>query len=114
MPRTTIETSDTVQTTSEGSYKNTTGQTSGTRRGAHVLEVPSTSIKSVSPTDNTDLEFPHRYIYVGGQGDINVQFEAGTAADTFTLTVPAGGLLPLEVYSVNSTSTTATGIFLFA
>lgn len=114
MSRTENWNQDALESTNEGTHRNVTGQTSGTRRGEHVLEVPSTSIKAITPADNTDVDFAHRYIYAGVAGNINVQFEAGTGATTYTLAVPAGALLPLEVYSVNSTSTTATGIFLFA
>lgn len=113
MSRTETWNIDNVDSNAEGTHKNVTGQTSGTRRGEHVMEAPSTSIKAITPANNTDVAFAHRYVYVGGAGNLNVQFEAGTGADTFTLAVTAGALLPLEVYSVNSTSTTATGIFLF-
>lgn len=113
MARNELWSQNSLESTNEGTHRNVTGQDSGTRRGQHVMEVPSTLIQAVTPTDNTDLDFPHRYIYAGGAGNINIQFEAGTGADTFTLAVPAGALLPLEVYSINSTSTTATGLFLF-
>lgn len=80
----------------------------------HVMEAPSTGAKSITPTDNTDVAFAHRYVYIGTGGDLVVQFEEGTDADTFTFIVPDGALLPIEVYSINSSSTTADGILLLS
>ena len=51
-------------------------------------------------TDNTDVNFAHRYLYTGDGGDVAVRFESGGTAYTFTL--PAGGLLPINLYSIDS------------
>jgi len=50
----------------------------------------------------------HTALYVGGAGDLDVQFQTGGSSVTFT--VPAGAILPIQVAYINSTATTATNI----
>ena len=65
---------------------------------------------AVTPANNTDVAFNHNAIYCGVAGNIAVRTVSGGAVTVFT--VPAGALLPIKVYSIDSTSTTATGIVL--
>ena len=62
--------------------------------------------KAVTPSDSTDLR-PTRALYVGGEGDIQVEMALGSVV-TFSA-VPVG-ILPIQVVKVYSTSTTATNI----
>lgn len=66
--------------------------------------------KLVTPADDTNLGFAHKAIYCGDAGDIAVRKESG--ATPVVITVPAGALLPILVYSIDSTSTTCTNIIL--
>lgn len=58
-------------------------------------------------TDDTALIPVTRGIYVGGAGDVKVQFADGTTA---TLKAVPLGLYPLQVQQVFATGTTATNI----
>lgn len=111
MPRNEIHNTDAIDTDAETHAKNVTGYTSGTRRGQHHVDLPITGAKAITPSDDTDVNFEHRYIYVEGAGDINVKFESSGSA--FAIAMPDNGLLPMRVFSVQSASTTATGIWLF-
>lgn len=109
MARNEIHTQDTVDT--QDNYSNTTGFTAGTGRGFHAAELPINTAKSITPADDTDVDFTHRFMYVGGAGNVAVRFASGGTAYTF-VGLPAGALIPLKVYSIDSTSTTATSILL--
>lgn len=67
---------------------------------------------AVTPSDSDDLSADdqnHKALYSGDGGDIACVFQDNSTA---TVTVPAGGLLPVKVKRVNSASTTATQIFI--
>jgi hypothetical protein len=66
--------------------------------------------QAVTPTDDTDVAFNHNAIYVGTGGVIAVRKASGGAVTQ--ITVPNGALLPIKVYSIDSTNTTASGILL--
>lgn len=62
---------------------------------------------AVTPADDTEVG-DHDAIYIGTGGDIAVKANSTAAAVVFT--VPDGALLPIRAWSIQSTSTTATGI----
>lgn len=112
MGRTEFHTQDAVDAVTGEAHANVTGETSDTRRGAHVAELPITSAKLITPADDTDVDFAHRYLYIGGTaGNVSVKFTSGGSA--YVIPVAANAFLPMRVYSVQSTSTTATPIWLF-
>lgn len=78
--------------------------------GLHEYQTaPAISAASVTPDDVSNISTrPTRALWVGGGGNISVEFMDGTSA-TFT-NVPNGTLLPFRVNRVNSTSTTASAI----
>lgn len=100
MSITDIQLNDTTGSNITGDYQNVTARTVATRRGMEVGELPIGAIKTISPASNTDVNFTHRYIYTGDGGDITVRFESGGTAYTFTL--PAGALMPMTIYSIDS------------
>ena len=60
---------------------------------------------AVTPHD-TNLIAPTRGLFIGGAGNVSVDFADGTSA---LLTAPAvGSVLPISVIRVKATSTTAT------
>lgn len=62
---------------------------------------------AVTPSDTAMLA-PTRGLFIGGAGNISVDFVDGTSA---ILTAPAvGSVLPVSVVRVKATSTTATAI----
>lgn len=63
---------------------------------------------AVTPDNDADLAFRTRGLWVGGLGNVAVQWPNGTST-TFTA-VPAGTLLPIRVDRVLATGTTATNI----
>lgn len=63
--------------------------------------------EAVTPNDSTNLTFLTRMVYVGGEGNLAVEFDSG---DTATFAVAAGAQMPLAVRKVLSTGTTATSI----
>lgn len=63
---------------------------------------------SVTPNDSTDLSFPARALYIGVAGNVAVYTADGSEL-TF-VGVLAGTILPVQVYRVLSTGTTATSI----
>lgn len=63
---------------------------------------------AVTPSDTTVLA-PTRGLYVGGTGNVTVDFADGTTS--VLLTAPALGIIhPISVVKVKSTGTTATVI----
>lgn len=63
---------------------------------------------AVTPHDSTNFTYNCRALYIGGEGDVVVVTEDGTAV-TY-VGVPAGSILPVVAKRVNSTNTTATDI----
>jgi hypothetical protein len=90
--------------------QNITATTSGTKRGSEITELPIATAKAITTADDTDVAFTHRYLYAGVAGTVAIRFASG--GTVYTITMPAGGLLPIKVYSID-TASTATGIFLF-
>lgn len=82
-----------------------TGHTSTSPNGAVITPHDSNLIVDVTGITT-------RALYIGGAGDVNVITAAG---DTVLFSaVPAGFVLPIQVQSVKSTSTTATLIVALA
>lgn len=61
---------------------------------------------AITPSDSAFVDLVG--VYVGGAGDVTVLTGAGTTT-TFS-SVPAGGIIPLRIVQVKSTSTTATNL----
>lgn len=66
---------------------------------------------AVTPADDTAIDQDYQAIYIGTGGNLAVRSVSGGAASV--IPVPNGALLRLKVYSIDSTNTTASGIFLF-
>jgi hypothetical protein len=64
---------------------------------------------AVTLSDTTIFAQPTRALYVGGYGNLTVDFADGGAAVTF-VGVPAGSLLPFQVTRVYNAGTTASSI----
>ena len=62
--------------------------------------------RAVSLSDTVNMETP-AVIYVGGAGDVKVTTFNG---DEVTFTMPAGGIVPVQVTRVWSTGTTASAL----
>ena len=77
----------------------------GTDGAAHVF-ASAASGGAVTPSDSTVLSF--KALWVGGAGDVSVDFTEGGTAVVFT-GVPAGTMLPVTGTRVNA-ATTATSI----
>lgn len=74
------------------------------------LDSPARNGAAVTPNDSTDLTTSARALYIGGAGDVVVQF-TGDPSTSVTLTgLSAGVIYPLCVSRVLSTGTTATNI----
>lgn len=71
-----------------------------------IYGAPATRGVAVTPSDTTVLGC--RMIYVGGAGDVAVQFVDGGATVTFTAPT-VGAVLPVSAYRVMA-ATTATAI----
>jgi hypothetical protein len=66
---------------------------------------------AVTPSNDDDLTYTSRAVFVGGAGNLNVDMAGG---DTVLLTgLLAGSFLPISVNRIRSTSTTATNIIAF-
>jgi hypothetical protein len=66
---------------------------------------------AVTPSNDDDLTYTSRAVFVGTGGNLNVDMASG---DTVLLTaVPAGAFLPISVNRIRSTSTTASNIVAF-
>lgn len=64
---------------------------------------------AITPNDGADLSANTRALWVGGAGNIVVDF-VGSGSSITIAGVPAGTLLPFEVKRVRATGTTATNI----
>jgi hypothetical protein len=78
--------------------------------GTHysTLSDPASDAVAVTPSDTEDLAVYARSLFIGGDGDINVDMVDGTTV-LFTA-VKAGSVIPIRVKRVRATSTTATAI----
>lgn len=70
---------------------------------------PSGRFADVSPSDTTDLTEQTRALYVGGEGDLEVDTVDGKVTVVFH-NVQEGSILPLKVRRVRAANTTATNI----
>ena len=66
--------------------------------------------ESITPADGQQIK-RHDAIYIGTGGNLYVKRTASSVAEKFA--VPSGGLLPVKVYSIEATNTTATDIKIF-
>lgn len=67
-----------------------------------------TNLQAVTVSATTTVSFAHKAVFVGTAGNLAVQMTAG--GSEIVLTCPAGAWLPIQIYSVNSTATTASNI----
>ena len=74
--------------------------------GPRGLTWPAEDALPVSPSDDVDLTYVTRWIYVGAGGDLVVIMANGVEA-TFANVTP-GSLLPIRATRVKATGTTAT------
>lgn len=72
------------------------------------LDSPARDAFTITPSDTEDLAETTRSIYVGGDGNLNVDMADGTTV-LFTA-VKAGSVIPIRVSRVRATSTTATAL----
>jgi hypothetical protein len=72
------------------------------------LSSPASHAAPVTPSDDTDLGYVTRYLWVGGVGDVEVIMLDGTTV--VLLAVPSGSLLPIRVSRVKDANTAATSI----
>lgn len=82
--------------------------TVGDRVFFRELTDPTNHVLAVTPSDTTAFTQFTRGLYIGGAGDVAVQ-TASNDTPTF-VGVLAGTILPVRVYRVLSTGTTATSI----
>lgn len=61
---------------------------------------------AVTPHDTNELAYDSRAIYIGGTGDLAVEFQGGESV--IFSGCPAGLLLPIRCTKVKATGTTAT------
>ena len=69
---------------------------------------PATRAVEVSPSDDTELPFVPRAIYVGEAGDIATRTADG--GEVIWRSVPAGSLLPFRPTMILAEGTTATDL----
>lgn len=74
-----------------------------------MLSPPAATMYSVTPHDTNALPTRARALYITGAGNVAFVPQVGEAA--IVVTVAALSILPCAAYRVNSTSTTATGIW---
>jgi hypothetical protein len=70
---------------------------------------PATSSVSVTPSDENELAYLTRGLYVGVGGNVALKLRDDSAAVVF-VGVAEGTILPLQVKQVMATDTTATNI----
>lgn len=73
------------------------------------LESPADNAASLTPNDSTDLSTVARGVYIGGAGDITVDF-VGDGTNITITGLSAGVIYPFRVQRLYSTGTTATDI----
>ena len=74
---------------------------------ASTPDLPATSVKSIVPDDDTDLDEATIALNVATDGTVRVTTVNGTVSDVF---VSAGTAFPLRVLRIWASGTTATGI----
>jgi hypothetical protein len=70
---------------------------------------PARHAVAVTPDDSNDLANNARALWIGGAGNVALDF-VGSGTNVVIVGVPAGTLLPFEIKRVRSTGTTATNI----
>ena len=74
------------------------------------MDIPASNKKTkVTKADNTELP-DHKGVLIMGAGDVAIRYNSGDAPET--VTYPAMSYIPFKVYSIDSTNTTATAIFI--
>ena len=75
-----------------------------------MADIPASNSKTkVTPTNDTALA-NHSGVLIVDAGDVAIRWESGDSP--VTVTFPAMSYIPFPVYSIDSTNTTATEIFL--
>ncbi len=69
---------------------------------------PATRAAEVHPSDDTELPFVPRAIYVGGAGDITTRSAVGD--EVVWKNVPAGSLIPFRATMILADGTTASDL----
>ena len=79
-----------------------------------ALDGPAINAAVIVPNDTVDIQTT-RAIYVGGTGDINVQFntEGGNTSNVILIDVPVGTVVPVRASRVLDTGTSATNLVAF-
>lgn len=89
---------------------------------ANIFQMNARDAKEITKSDSAPTyQTPMAALYVGGAGDVCLitvaAFERGTrlgtafaSMDTITITVPAGGVLNIQIAAIKSTGTTATDL----
>lgn len=77
---------------------------------ANAPDQPSDDIVAVTPSDSADFATMAKALYITTGGAVAIVTRAGNVR---VVTVPDGFILPVRCSRVNSTSTTATGIWAF-
>lgn len=77
--------------------------------GPEQLSDPAEDGAAITPSDTVDLANITRGIYVGGAGDITINFQGSETAVLFAA-VPQGIILPVRATRVKATGTTATNL----
>jgi hypothetical protein len=67
-----------------------------------------TEWRALTPSDTATLVKPTRALWVGGAGDVAAVRQDGSVG--VFVAVPAGSWLPIAVWRVNATGTTATSL----
>lgn len=74
-------------------------------------DAPGRRLRTVTPSDGTDLPIYANALYIGGGGDVAVLAENDAdGASVVFKNVPAGGILPVQTRRVLATGTTASNI----
>lgn len=76
--------------------------------GAVATQAPASYAEAVTPSDDDDLTWVSRALWIGGAGDVAVIMQNG--ATVVFAAVPAGTMLPIRVSRVLFTGTDATDI----
>ena len=77
-------------------------------RSGDGIGAPAVFAFPIEPSDNTDLPYVTRALYIGVAGNVAVVMSQGDIAVFLGLT--AGEVLPIRARKVFATGTTATGV----
>lgn len=70
---------------------------------------PAENGVAVTPSDSADLTQATRGLFIGGDGNVSVDFAGGQTAVVLN-GCKAGSILPISVIRVRNTGTTASGL----